>query len=232
MNNALIIFTRVPIPGQTKTRLMPFLSGEECAKLHTCFIRDAYEKAKRAEADIFVFYTPEEEKGRLLHVLKEEAVCISQQGDDLGMRMKLAIDHVLKMGYQKVILIGTDIPQVRTETFEQAFLELDTHDIVIHPTYDGGYYLIGMKTEQNSIWKVRRYGTNTVIQDTLQHMKEEHLTVAVGEKYYDIDDKYDLKQLYLDLKIENVWSCPNTKVYLESALKEKMENLHENESSR
>ena len=231
MNNALIIFTRVPIPGQTKTRLMPFLSEEECAQLHTCFIRDIYAKAKKTEADLFVFYTPEEEKVKLLHVLEEEPVCISQQGAGLGMRMKLAIDSVLQMGYKKVILIGTDIPQVRTETLEQAFAYLDTHDIVIHPTYDGGYYLIGMKTEQNSIWNVKRYGTNTVIQDTLQHMYEENLTVAVGEKYYDIDDKYDLKQLYCDLKAGVTWECPNTKEYFESALKEKMESLYE-ESSR
>ena len=231
MNNALIIFTRVPLPGQTKTRLMPFLSGEECAHLHTCFIRDAYEKAKQVNADIFVFYTPEEEKERLLCVLREEAVCIPQQGEDLGMRMKTAIDHVLKMGYQKAILIGTDIPQIRVETFQEAFSALDEHDIVIHPTYDGGYYLIGMTREQDSIWKVRRYGSNTVIQDTLQHMQEANLTVALGEKYYDIDDKYDLKQLFCDIKTGVVSNCPNTEAYLESVLKEKMESLYE-ESSR
>ena len=58
MNKALILFTRVPIPGMTKTRLMPFLSGKECAELHTCFLKDIYEKAKQVEADLFVFFTP------------------------------------------------------------------------------------------------------------------------------------------------------------------------------
>ena len=231
MNNALIIFTRVPIPGQTKTRLMPFLTGEECAQLHTCFIRDIYAKAKQADTDVFVFYTPEEEKTKLRYVLNEDTVFFSQRGEDLGMRMKLAIDSVLQMGYEKVILIGTDIPQVRTETFEKAFSDLDEHDIVIHPTYDGGYYLIGMKMEQDTIWKVRAYGTNTVIQETLRHMQEENLSVAVGEKYYDIDDKYDLKQLYSDIKAGTVQNCSCTKAYLESVLKEKMERLHE-ETSR
>ena len=62
MKDALILFTRVPIPGQTKTRLMPFLTGEECARLHACFVKDIYEKAKQVDADIFVFFTPRNEK--------------------------------------------------------------------------------------------------------------------------------------------------------------------------
>ena len=62
MKDALILFTRVPIPGQTKTRLMPFLTGEECARLHACFVKDIYEKAKQVDADIFVFFTPKDER--------------------------------------------------------------------------------------------------------------------------------------------------------------------------
>lgn len=216
MSNALIIFTRVPIPGQTKTRLMPFLNGEECAKLHTCFIRDAYAKAKKAGADILVYYTPEEEKELLLQVFGEEVNAFPQHGDDLGQRMKRAIDDVLHMGYEKVLLIGTDIPHVRTETFEQAFADLELNEIVIHPTLDGGYYLIGMKKEYDSIWKVKRYGTNTVIHDTLQHMTAEGLKVAVGHTYYDIDDKNDLQQLYNDIQKGVVKDCPNTEKYMEN----------------
>ena len=62
---------------------------------------------------------------------------------------------------------------------------------MIHPTFDGGYYLIGMKKEYDSIWKIERYGTNTVIYDTLQHMRNEKLSTAVGQMYYDVDDKGD-----------------------------------------
>lgn len=220
MNNALIIFTRVPIPGQTKTRLMPFLSGEECANLHACFIKDTYEKAKRVQADLYVFYTPEEEQAILLQVLGEKTVCIPQQGTDLGTRMKQAIAHVLSLGHEKVLLVGTDIPHVCTETFEIAFASLDENDIVIHPTFDGGYYLIGMKQEYDSIWNIKRYGTNTVIQDTLQHMQEENLRVAVGEKYFDIDEREDLARLYAE---KNQWEIPNTVGYLEGELKMKIE---------
>ena len=227
MNNALILFTRVPIPGMTKTRLMPFLTGEECAKIHSCFVKDIYEKVKEVEADIFVFYTPKDEKKLLKNILDDEAVYLPQYGEDLGQRMKNAIGICLRMGYEKVILMGTDIPQIHPETLTDAFENLDKKDIVIHPTFDGGYYLIGMKKEYESIWKIERYGTNTVIYDTLQHMRREHLSTAVGQMYYDVDDRDDLLHLYDDINKGSVCNCPNTIDYLELVLNEKLENKHE-----
>ena len=127
-----------------------------------------------------MFFTPKDEKKLLQQVLDNETVCLPQFGDDLGERMKNAIGIVLRMGYEKVILIGTDIPQIHPETLKNAFDNLGGKDIVIHPTFDGGYYLIGMKKEYDSIWKIERYGTNTVIYDTLQHMRNEKLSTAVG----------------------------------------------------
>ena len=227
MNNALILFTRVPIPGMTKTRLMPFLTGEECAKVHTCFVKDIYAKAKEVNADVFVFYTPRDKKEILKKELDDEAVYLPQYGDDLGERMKNAIGICLRMGYEKVLLMGTDIPQIHPETLRDAFENLNKKDIVIHPTFDGGYYLIGMKKEYDSIWQVERYGTNTVIYDTLQHMKRERLLTSVGQMYYDVDDKEDLRHLYDDIKKGAVCNCPVTMTYLESYLKDRLENEYE-----
>lgn len=229
MNKALILFTRVPIPGATKTRLMPFLTGEECAQIHSCFVKDIYEKAKNVQADIFVFYTPKDEKHLLKQLLGEDAIYLPQHGTDLGEKMKNAIGVTLRLGYEKVILIGTDIPQIHPETLNNAFDNLDEKDIVIHPTFDGGYYLIGMKKEYDSIWKIERYGTNTVIYDTLQHMKAEKLSTSVGQMYYDVDDKEDLLHLYGDIKKGSVCNCPETMKYLEQNLKMRLElSEHEN----
>lgn len=223
MNKALILFTRVPVPGMTKTRLMPFLTGEECAMLHSCFVKDIYEKAKKAGADIYVFFTPKEKKELLTELFDSEVTCLPQYGDDLGERMKNAIGITLRMGYEKVVLIGTDIPQIHPETLRNAFDNLEDKEIVIHPTFDGGYYLIGMKKEYDSIWQIERYGTNTVIYDTLQHMRNERLSTAVGQMYYDVDDKEDLLHLYDDIKKGAICNCPLTIDYLELGLKNKME---------
>ena len=138
--------------------------------------------------------------------------------------MKNAIGITLRMGYEKVVLIGTDIPQIHPETLRNAFDNLEDKEIVIHPTFDGGYYLIGMKKEYESIWQIERYGTNTVIYDTLQHMRNERLSTAVGQMYYDVDDKDDLLHLYDDIKKGAICNCPLTIDYLELGLKNKLES--------
>ena len=72
MSRALIIFTRVPVPGQTKTRLMPYLSGQMCARLHTCFLKDIAGECGKVSADVFVYYTPEDKKGILREIFGRE----------------------------------------------------------------------------------------------------------------------------------------------------------------
>lgn len=226
--NALIIFTRVPIAGQTKTRLMPVFTGEECADLHICFLQDIFEKSKQTEADIFVFYTPVDQEEKLKNILGEEAIYHPQRGTDLGEKMRNAIQFTLLLGYEKSVLIGSDCPQIEGVSLEDSFETLNDHDIVIHPTMDGGYYLIGMKKDYESIWKIRRYGTNSVIRDTLFCMEKEKLKVFVGKTYYDIDEPEDLKNLYEDLKSNIITNCPRTARYLEQNLQIKMESIDGN----
>jgi rSAM/selenodomain-associated transferase 1 len=228
MNNALILFAMIPESGKTKIRLMPFLSVEECAALYGCFTRDVYEKAKDLDADIFAFFTPRDKGSVLKKFVGAEVVLLPQHGDDLGQKMKNAIGAVLRLGYSKVVLMGMDIPHIHTETIQNAFDNLDTKDIVIHPALDGGYYLIGMKREYESIWNIKRYGTNTVMYDTLQHMKAENLSISVGQMYYDIDGKDDLKRFWNDIKRGAICNCPETMAFLEK-IREKLENTHSRE---
>jgi len=228
MADALILFAIIPAAGKTKSKLMPFLTAEECTSLYSCFLKDIYRKAKATGADVYVFFTPRDRKGAFQAVLGEDVVFLPQHGEDLGQKMKNAVGAVLRMGYEKVVLMGTDIPHIHTETIRNAFDNLEQKDIVIHPALDGGYYLIGMKQEYESIWNIRRYGTNTVMYDTLQHMKAENLTTSVGQMYYDIDDRDDLKQLWNDIKRGAVCNCPETIAYMET-IKHKLEGSQSRE---
>ncbi len=196
--------------------------------LHTCFVTDIYEKARQVGADVYVFFTPKEEKDLVREILGKDMFLFSQEGFDLGERMKNAIGSILRKGYEKVILIGTDIPQIKLETFENAFAALDDSDIVINPTFDGGYYLIGMKREHDAIWRIEHYGTNTVVEDTLQRIKDEKLSVAMGETYYDIDDREDLVRLYREIMDGTVFNCSFTERYMKKTLREKLEHINEN----
>ena len=223
MADALILFAVAPPTEKSQSKLMPFLRPEECKSLYNCFVKDVYQKSKISGADVFVFFSPRDKKGVFQTLLGADAVLLPQHGEDLGQRMKNALGAVLRMGYDKVVLMGTDIPHIHTETIRNAFDSLDVRDIVIHPALDGGYYLIGMKQEYESIWNIRRYGTNTVMYDTLQHMKAENLSISVGQMYYDIDCKEDLKQLWNDIRRGAVCNCPETMAFLET-LQHKLES--------
>ena len=231
MENALILFADIPSAEKMKSRLMPLLSAGECICLWGCFLKDIYKKATETGADVYVFFTPRNRKDGLKALLGADVVLLPQFGDDLGQKMKNAIGAVLRMGYRKVVLMGTDIPHIHTETVRNAFDNLEHKDIVIHPALDGGYYLIGMKREYESIWNIRRYGTNTVMYDTLQHIKEENLSVSVGQMYYDIDCKNDLKQLWSDIKRGAVCNCPETIGYLDT-VKHKIEGSQGRENAK
>ena len=92
MRRAIILFTRVPVPGKTKTRMMPYLTEKQCAALHTCFLRDIEAQCRKCEADVFVSYAPEEGgEEKLKHILGEQAGYFPQEGEGLGERMYHAL---------------------------------------------------------------------------------------------------------------------------------------------
>ena len=107
MKRAIIIFTRVPEPGQTKTRMMPALSAKGCARLHTCFLEDIKRECGKVEGQLFVCFTPDEGRERLYPVFGRGEHYISQRGSGLGERMYQAIREVLGRGYEACILMGT-----------------------------------------------------------------------------------------------------------------------------
>lgn len=191
---ALLLMTRIPIPGKTKTRLMELLTGDECAQLHTAFLKDLLASfADLEDIDVFMTYTPADSLHMIKNMIPRSIKTFPQRGEDLGERMFLAIDHVLQQGYQKVILIGSDIPDLSVQDIQDSFELLDEHDIVIGPTYDGGYYLIGMKTSYEKLFRIpKKWGGKSVLESTIDISNEQHLKIGLAPKYLDIDTKEDL----------------------------------------
>lgn len=195
-SNVLIIFTREPMPGTTKTRMMPYLSSEQCSELHKCMLKDIVKEASHADADIIVAYTGGEplflrsifRDGGLF---RKGAVFIRQRGSGIGSRMENAISDALDLGYKKAVLIGTDIPEIEAESIDAAFAMLDACDICLGPTEDGGYYLIGMKDVHHAAFDVKKYGTGTVFEETVRSIKDAGLTVGPADMYADIDTRDD-----------------------------------------
>ncbi len=189
---ALIIFTRVPVPGHTKTRLMPYFNGNQCAGLHRAMLMDINNESKALSIDRFIFYTPEDSQGELQKIFGGEVFYEKQQGSDLGEKMENALEAVLEKGYESCVLIGTDVPEISNGELVAAFTKLNNADVVFGPTLDGGYYLVGMKSLQKSVFHNQSYGHNSVLENTLAALEEDKLKVDFVKELSDIDTKEDI----------------------------------------
>ncbi len=203
MKKALILMTRVPIPGQTKTRLLEVINKEQCAEIHFCFLKDIFNiyEIIKEDTDIFLAYTPKERFNVIEGIIPNYITTFEQVGETLGDKMKNAINAVISKGYEKVVLTGCDIPQIQVEDINIAFEKLDTKDMVIGPTEDGGYYLIGMKKSNCIVFdKNLNWGYQTVLEGTIDICKKNSIDLGITNELIDIDVKEDLIELYNQIK--------------------------------
>lgn len=229
MMKAIILMTRIPIPGKTKTRLMEVLSPEECAEIHSCFLKDVFQVLGklRIDIDVFVSYTPEGDFEILENIMPENTESFPQQGETLGERMKNAFKDVFEMGYSEVVLMGSDIPEIDLECIEEAFVQLGKNDLCIGPTLDGGYYLIGMKALHEEIFSEdMKWGCNTVLEGTFRQINSMGTSAGLAPKQRDIDTKDDF--YYLMDKLESFESeesyLENTRDFLSKCREGEMSN--------
>lgn len=222
-DKVIIFFTRIPTLGKTKTRLEPFLSKELCVKLQTAFIKDIYNNIRSMGIDIIINYSEHGDLEVLKSITHKGIYFLKQEGKDLGEKMHNAISFSLKE-YRNVALIGSDLPLLNKKDIEIAFSILETKDIVISPTYDGGYYLIGMKEENPDIFNIR-YSTSSVFEETIDKIKSTGRSYGKGNIQLDIDDKGDFLRLHKILKEDESISCGNTR----KLVKEVMRKCDKNE---
>lgn len=213
MKRAIIIFTRVPIPGQTKTRMMPYFTPVQCATLHSCFLKDIGCECRKCKADIFVAYTPKDKK-EILKPLLGEAYYFAQQGADLGERMCHAIAYVLEKGYDRCVLIGTDIPELKSAYIEKAMEDLQEKEVVFGKTKDGGYYLVGMKRLVKEVFTIETYGHSNVLEQTVRKLEEQRISIGYTETLSDMDDRYDLQAYRNRMRKEKELQKSDTGKYL------------------
>jgi len=165
--------------------------------------------------DILVCYTPEGNLAELKALLPNADAFFPQHGQDLGEKMHNAICHAFDMRYGRCLLVGSDLPLLNAKALEEAFLFLADRDIVLCPTEDGGYYLVGMKEPCKEIFYLN-YGVSTVFEETLALAGQSGRTCAVGVATMDIDEPQDLLQLAERLTQEDMNVCPETRAVLES----------------
>lgn len=195
MKRAVICFTRVPKPGVTKTRLLPILTGNQCASLHTAFLQDLSSVYGQIKADLFVAYTDDPNWKMLKEIFPAATEFFPQEGADLGKKMYNALCRVLESGYEAVVLTGADLPLMTAAHLESGFAALAAADITLGPTSDGGYYLVGMKQPHRAVFENQSYGGATVLENTVAAANAAGLSVALAAACDDVDTPEDLKKL-------------------------------------
>ena len=193
MKDALIIFTKNPEAGKVKTRLAATLGNEAALSVYVQLLSYTVSITNYLPVDKFVFYSNhilQEDIWNNKHFFKQV-----QAGSDLGERMKNALDVTFQDGYDKIVIIGTDCPDLNAGIIMNAFAYLNSHDVVIGPAEDGGYYLLGMKQLYSELFENIIWSTNTVLNETQMKCTALQLNYYLLPVLKDIDEEKDLVHL-------------------------------------
>ncbi len=198
----LMIFTRYPEPGKTKTRLIPVLGKAGAANLHRLMAQKAIARSislqNSRRLSVEVHHTGGSQQ-QMQDWLGSDIIYQNQIDGDLGARMTAAFQKSFNSGVDKAVIIGTDCPALKAEIIAQAFDKLSQHDLVLGPAKDGGYYLIGLRRSIPELFRGINWGTSEVFAATRAIAQNLDLNIANLPTLADIDLPEDL--LGLDMNI-------------------------------
>ena len=214
---ALAIMTKAPHAGRVKTRLVPPLTPEEAAELSKCLLRDTVatisdacsrcltcatgSTVATARAKGIAVYTPVGAESVYAGILPPNFTLLPQRGDQFGERLYFAVEDLFKCGFESVCLIDSDSPTVPASNFEHAtqVLTAPGDRVVLGPSEDGGYYLIGLTKPDRRLFEQIDWSTERVLDQTIQRANEIGLEVTLLPTGYDVDDDASLRRLCSEL---------------------------------
>src|SRR6266404_3731817 len=203
---ALALMAKVPFAGPVKTRLTPPLTPEEAATLSTCFLRDMTTNVLAMNGDGtegVVLYTPADAEAFLHDLLPDGLKLVAQRGETLGERLINAAADLLSNGFESVCLINSDSPTRPVEVLRTAasLLAQDGDRVVLGPSEDGGYYLIGLKHPHQELFERIAWSTADVLAHTIERAADINLPVELLPTWYDVDDAGTLRLLCEELSL-------------------------------
>lgn len=192
---ALIVFAKVPSPGAVKTRLTALLTPEDASRLYDAFLRDALDQYRALDVAVRLYLAPSD--AGLPGDLAGAAVSVhTQQGQDLGARMLRAFVETFAAGYERIVVIGTDHPTLPTDFIAAAFdLLHEPLSVVMGPSEDGGYYLLGLNELYPALFRDIVYSRPDVFDRTMEKALATSAEVTVLPPWYDVDEPAMLARL-------------------------------------
>jgi hypothetical protein len=192
---------KAPKPGMVKTRLSESLPSPAVTALYRCLLEDTLALAKSLTGVEAAVMCPEADQDELAQLLGNTVRVVAQKGEGLAAGLTSVFRQFTATGRQHVIAFNSDSPHLPPSVLDSAFEILATHDVVVGPTHDGGYYLVGAKAAHPALFEGDRMGTRSELDRLLTRTKALELSTGFTETFYDIDVASDLIRLAQELRL-------------------------------
>jgi hypothetical protein len=200
-DRVLVIMAKAPRPGAVKTRLAPNLSLEAVIAFYCCLLADTLALAQSLGDVEVAVMCPDSDVNELAQLAGNEVRVVGQKGEGLAAGLTSVFSHFTEDRQRRIIAFNSDSPHLPRSFLEDAFETLAAHDVVVGPTHDGGYYLVGAKTSHPALFAGDGMGTNSALERLLWRVRALELSVGFVDPFYDIDVADDLTRLAAELRL-------------------------------
>jgi len=214
----LVIMAKAPRPGEVKTRLAPSLSPAAVTAFYCCLLDDTLALARSLSDVKVAVMCPDSDVNELAQLAGNEASVVAQRGEGLAAGLTsvfahFAQDHQKEDHQRRIIAFNSDSPHLPRAILEDAFETLAVHDLVVGPTHDGGYYLVGAKASHPTLFAGDGMGTSSALERLLSRARALELSLGFADPFYDIDVADDLTRLAEELRLAPA-RAPRTAAWL------------------
>jgi uncharacterized protein len=197
----LVVMAKAPRPGMVKTRLAQSLPVEAVTELYRCLLNDTVALARSLATVEVAIMCPASDVDELTRLTRGVAGVMAQKGDGLAAGLTSVFAQFANGGRQRVVAFNSDSPHLPASVLASAFEALNGHDVVVGPTQDGGYYLVGAKAAHAALFDGDGMGTKSALEALLARARGLQLSVGFTDPFYDIDVASDLTRLAAELKL-------------------------------
>ena len=213
-DRTLVIMAKAPRAGTVKTRLARSFPVDAVTELYRCLLDDTMALAQSLPDVKVAIMCPASDVEELAQLAGDAENVVAQQGDGLAAGLTSVFAHFTTPGLQRVIAFNSDSPHLPSSVLTNAFETLTEHDVVVGPTHDGGYYLVGAKADHSALFHGDGMGTNSALDTLLDRARRLQLSVGFTDPFYDIDLEDDLTRLAAELQLAPE-RAPRTAAWLE-----------------
>jgi rSAM/selenodomain-associated transferase 1 len=200
-NCTLVIMAKAPRPGAVKTRLAASLSPEAVTDFYCCLLEDTLALARSLSNVDIAIMCPESDVNELARLAGSAASVVAQKGEGLAAGLISVFAHFAAGHQRHVIAFNSDSPHLPDSVLEDAFETLAANDVVVGPTHDGGYYLVGAKASHPTLFAIDGMGTASALERLLSRIRDLQLSVGFAQTFYDVDVADDLTRLAAELRL-------------------------------